>query len=268
MWSMRNDPIALARKYGDGLVLAVTIIFILVGVLFAGWTGLLLAVPVILLGLIIVKIYQASYLGNALRLQNSRATRLNHLAADLAADLHLPYVDIYITQDPYLNAFAIGFIQPYTIVLHSAIVERLTADELRAVLVHEMGHIKYHHTVISSYLTPLISLLPGAGFVLQWVFGFWSRRAELACDRLALAYTGDFETVTRALIKVHVGVQPGELVDVEQLVAQARHSRTLISGLAESFQSHPFLVHRVAELIDFSQRVGLHKTIISHKKES
>ena len=63
--------------------------------------------------------------------------------------------------------------------------------------------IKYGHTMASLYLTPFL-VVPVLNVVGQWFAGFWQRRAELTCDRLALMYMADSELVKGSLIKVHV----------------------------------------------------------------
>ena len=62
-----------------------------------------------------------------------------------AAALNPDIVDIYIVQDPEMNAFVAG---GNNIFLHTGLLQRLeTIDQLRAVIAHEVGHITGGHLV-------------------------------------------------------------------------------------------------------------------------
>lgn len=250
-----------AQKKSDGFILFLTLIGVGVGVffLFEG-TPLEISITVflvVLISLVYVRLVQIRFLGNALRVQNGRHAYLLNIVQQISTNLQMPQVNVFITQDPYLNAFAIGYARPYTIVLHSATVEELSPEELQAILIHEMGHIKYRHTVILAYVQPIISLVPLVGFIVGWIFGFWSRRAELACDRLALAYTGNPHTVIMALIKIHVGSKFAEYLNEEGVLHQEQISSKFTKLVSQSLGSHPFLVTRVHALLDFGQKLGL-----------
>jgi Zn-dependent protease with chaperone function len=255
-----NNPVSAARKSGDTVVLFVTItIVVLAGFLLAEnvveiFAALLI---VLLIALFYIKLYQISFLGNAFRVQNGRYAPLKDMVQTIARDLHMPYVDVFITQDPYLNAFAVGYSRPFTIVLHSAIVQELTEAELRAILTHEMAHVKYRHTVVSAYTQPLVMLVPVLGPVTGWIFGFWHRRAELTADRLALAYTKDSSTLINALMKVHIGSKFAEYMQEEGVLYQAQISSGPMRLLAQSLQTHPMLVTRVKEVMKSAHKFGL-----------
>lgn len=96
----------------------------------------------LIIGMIIIKMQRQMMLGNALQIEYSAYAWLRDWANDVSHDLEMPRVEIFVTQDPVINAYAFGFIRPYTIVLHSGSIRYLTHNELKAVVVHEMGHIK------------------------------------------------------------------------------------------------------------------------------
>jgi Zn-dependent protease with chaperone function len=258
--SLHDDPVRIARKGSDVTVLIITLVLLCVGGLILATDALELfitAMAFLAFSLLYIRLYQISFLGNAFRVQNGRYAKLKTMVEDVAQDLKMPYVDVFIAQDPYLNAFAIGYTHPFTIVLHSAIVEQLDDKELRAVLCHEMGHIKYKHTMISAYTTPLTQLIPIIGPITGWFFGYWSRRAELTCDRLALAYTRDPHTVITALIKIHVGPKFAEYMQEEGVLYQARVGKGAMRAMAQSLSSHPYLVTRVKEVIKYAEALQL-----------
>src|SRR5919199_1530487 len=68
--------------------------------------------------------------------------------------------ELFVQQSPIVNAFTGGVERP-VIVLHSSLIERLTDEEVLAVVAHEVGHIHAEHVL---YLTAarLLELLANA----------------------------------------------------------------------------------------------------------
>ncbi len=201
----------------------------------------------LIIGMVIIKMQRQMMLGNALQIEYSAYAWLRDWANDVSRDLEMPRVEIFVTQDPVINAYAFGFIRPYTIVLHSGSIRYLTHNELKAVVVHEMGHIKFGHTQASLYLLPFINL-PVLGAIFTWIAGFWQRRTELTCDRLALMYMENSELVKEALIKVHVGPDvASSMNDVARQWLQYNAERPM-NRFTQTFSTHPFLVRRLSHL--------------------
>ena len=109
------------------------------------------------IGMLITRVMRQQMLGNSLEVQYSDYAWLRDWSNEVAADLDMPQVEIFITQNPIINAYAFGFARPYTIVLHSGSIRYLTEDELKVVVVHEMAHIKYKHTDASVFLLPFLT---------------------------------------------------------------------------------------------------------------
>jgi Zn-dependent protease with chaperone function len=230
------------ETYGSPTLTA--IITALIGAFVA---GLVIFVITLGIGMFSIRMMRQTMLGNALQIEYSDYAWLRDWANQVSADLGLPRVEIFITQDPYINAYAFGFIRPYCIVLQSGTIRYLTKDEIKAVTVHEMGHIKYAHTIASLYLIPFLNF-PFLGTVFGWIAGFWQRRSELTADRLALMYMGDPELVKAALIKVHVGPDAASSMnDVARQWLQYNAERPM-NHLAQTFSSHPFLVRRLSHI--------------------
>ncbi|MGB4762697.1 MAG: M48 family metallopeptidase [Candidatus Saccharimonas sp.] len=199
------------------------------------------------LGMFVVRMQRQSVLGNSLQVEYSDFAWLRDWANTVSSDLEMPRVEIFVTQNPIINAYAFGFARPYCIVLHSGSIRYLTRDELKSVVVHEMAHIKYGHTNTLVYLTPFLGF-PVLGTIFSWLAGFWQRRAELTADRLSLMYTKDSELVKRALIKVHVGPDVSDSMnEVARQWLQHTAERPM-NHLAQTFSSHPFLVRRLSHL--------------------
>lgn len=200
----------------------------------------------------VIRLQRQQFLASALNIRHSNLAWLRDWSAGVAAEVGMPPLEIFIVQEPYLNAFAFGFMKPYCIVLHSATVERLTDEELKAVVVHEMAHVKYAHTNISVYLAPLTAI-PFAGVFISWLFGFWSRRAEITADRFAVAYLQKPELMFRALLKIYMGPDVAKRASIEGVWNQLTESSNNMNQFAESLSSHPFLVRRALNIYNFSK---------------
>jgi Zn-dependent protease with chaperone function len=201
----------------------------------------------LLIGMFMVRLQRQVMLGNSLQIEYSAYAWLRDWANQVSADLEMPRVEIFVTQDPVINAYSFGFARPYTIVLQSGTIRYLSEDELKVVVVHEMAHIKYGHVNAAVYLQPFMAL-PVLGAVFTWLAGFWQRRTEFTADRLALMYIQDSELVKKALIKVHVGPDvASSMNEVARQWLQYTAERPM-NHLAQTFSNHPFLVRRLSKI--------------------
>lgn len=199
------------------------------------------------LGMFMVRMQRQRVLGNSLQIEYSDYAWLRDWVNTVSADLAMPRVEVFVTQDPVMNAYALGFARPYIIVLNSGTIRYMTQREIKAIVVHEMAHIKYKHTDASVYLNPFLSL-PLINIFGGWVAGFWSRRAELTADRLALMYLEDPELVKEALIKVHVGPDVAKSMNETARQWLQYNAERPMNRFAQTFSSHPFLVRRLRHI--------------------
>ena len=202
---------------------------------------------ILLFGMFWVRMQRQMVLGNSLQVEYSDYAWLRDWANHVAADLAMPRVEMFVTQDPVMNAYAFGFARPYCIVLNSGSIRYLTQDELKAIVVHEMAHIKYGHTTASVYLLPFLSM-PFVSIVTGWIAGFWNRRTELTSDRLALMYLEDGELVKNALVKIHVGPDVAQAMNQTARDWLRHNAERPMNRFAQTFSSHPFLVRRLAHI--------------------
>lgn len=232
---------------GEALGRGESFMAVIIGMLGALFGGLILFVIFLLIGMFIVRMQRQIMLGNSLQVEYSDYGWLRDWTNQVAVDLKMPRVEVFVTQNPVINAYAFGFVKPYCIVLHSGSIRYLTKDELKVIVVHEMAHIKYYHTHASVYLQPFL-LFPVVGLAAKWISGFWQRRAELTADRLALMYFENPELVKKALIKVHVG--PDVAKAMNQTARDWLHytAERPMNRFAQTFSSHPFLVRRLSHI--------------------
>jgi Zn-dependent protease with chaperone function len=179
--------------------------------------------------------------------------------------------DLYIQQNPLVNAFTGGVEKPI-IVLHSALIERLNDEETLAVIAHEVGHIHAEHVL---YLTAaklmealanlsVARLIPGSEIVkfiisagIASALLAWARRAELSCDRAALLTVQDPHIVGRTMMKLAGGTFASK-IDYDQFLEQGREFQKnydekkldkFWADIINAGLSHPFPIWRVSEII-------------------
>src|SRR6266498_2206688 len=196
--------------------------------------------------------------------------------------------ELFVQQNPIVNAFTGGVERPI-IVLYSQLIERLSDEEVLAVVAHEVGHIHTEHVLyltaarlieflaktalLASPLTMIVKELLSA--TMRAALLSWARRAELSCDRAALLVTQDANVIGRTMMKLCGGTFASK-VDYEQFLAQARDFQknydekaldrfwadVITSGL-----SHPFPVWRVSEILKWVEG-GQYKELITGQPES
>jgi predicted protein (fragment) len=218
------------------------------------FSGAILFGVILLVGMFFIRMERQKMLGNAMQVEYSDYAWLRDWANVTAADLGLPRVEIFVTQNPVINAYAFGFMNPYCIVLHSGSIRYLTPDELKAVVIHEMGHIKYKHTIAMLYLQPFLAL-PFVSSVSGWLAGFWQRRTEYTADRLALTYTEDPELVKNALVKVHVGPDVAEGMNETARQWQRYTANRPMNRFAQTLSDHPYLVRRLDHIDEMTAKL-------------
>ena len=217
---------------------AITFLLLTLGGWYAGIFGALL----LGLGYISASLMRARALSNAVQVTEGQ---LGHIYKCLqTAKGHLPPVEVelFVTQNPVMNAYAFGYDEPYTVILTSALVERLTPEEIQAVIGHELGHIHFGHV-------QMISLMGGIGGLFRLLFYRWSRSSEYSADSIALlASGGDVRPVVSSLLKLSSGLTDVS-VDVETFLRQVEGNTPTTSSIAELTSTHPFINNRIKNLV-------------------
>ncbi|MFT3775488.1 MAG: M48 family metallopeptidase [Minicystis sp.] len=209
-----------------------------------------------------VRIFKAAgksqLLGNAVRVGPNQFPRVHKLVQQCAETLGITPPTLYITNSPVMNAMTFGTNDDSFIIVHSALIDYFTDEELLSVIGHEAGHIHNNHVV---YLTALYYLRNMASIFLKWVvypaeiaLSGWMRRAEITCDRAGLLCCKDVDVSRRALAKLALGSTKlhGEL-NVEAFADQYEEGRDGVGRYAEITASHPWIAKRLKALKVFSE---------------
>lgn len=213
---------------------------------------------------------------------------LHRMVREVAHLSGMPMPKVFVVQNESPNAFATGRDPQHAVVAVTTGIQRILTDrELRAVIGHEMGHVKNRDILTSSiaatiagaisYLgmmafwfggmfggrdgdrpNPLIGLLmflfaPLAASILQMAL---SRTREYAADRSGAEYTNDPEALASALGKLQMGVavRPME----QNAGTQATSSLYIVhpfnaGGLANLFSTHPPVEERIKRLQEMAR---------------
>jgi Zn-dependent protease with chaperone function len=196
--------------------------------------------------------------------------------------------ELFVQQNPVVNAFTGGVERP-VIVLHSSLIERLTDEEVLAVVAHEVGHIHAEHVLyltaarlLEALANVALAATPWANIITQILSGTmraallaWARRAELSCDRAALLVTQDPHVIGRTMMKLAGGTFASK-VDYEQFLVQARDFQKnydekaldrFWADVITSGMTHPFPVWRVSEILKWVES-GEYKQLMNGEPQS
>lgn len=230
-----------------------------------------------LIGLTYERMYRVAFKANSVRVSKDQYAHLDAKLEVVCQTLGMKKPELYVSVTNMggvaVNAFTTGVEEPF-IVIFAGLVERLTEQELLAILAHEMGHIHCEHLLYKAAAdtllmimagvimrTPLASILGTIALPIQIALLMWRHKSELSCDRTALLVAQDERVVMSALTKISGGVLNDEL-SLDAFIAQAKEFDrayeedfldkvwTLILA-AQS--SHPFPVWRISEILKWTE---------------
>ena len=211
------------------------------------------------------------------------APGLYRMVRELTLAYNMPMPRLYVTADMQPNAFATGRNEKHAAVaVTQGITQLLDERELRAVLAHELSHVKNRDILIGSVaaaiamgitfvarmvmfgamfggssnddegmnplgLLALAILAPLAAALLQMAV---SRSREFEADADGAHLLGEGETLARALEKIHVGTQqmPRNVDPAHATLYIANPLGGRRVSFANLFSTHPPVEERIARL--------------------
>ncbi|MBS1707410.1 MAG: M48 family metallopeptidase [Armatimonadetes bacterium] len=208
-------------------------------------------------------------MAQAVRCGPKQFKTLHEILRESCEILDMPEPELYVTNNPFPNAWTGGVERPY-ITLRSSIVDSFTDEMLFDLIGHELGHIKAGHVLYSTVGRVLIEILGALGrytfgvadlaaMALVVAFYEWSRQAELTCDRAGLITCQSFDTAATAMLRLTAGsTRFNEEMSVEAFLDQARMyqdmsasdevGKLLIFLFYGAYATHPYPVLRMQEL--------------------
>jgi len=240
------------RKENETFLLYSSVLILIVISYFILEISFILLAFLVIVQLGYVLVAQRQYLGNALLVNEEQFPTINNIVSKVCKNLDVDTPSVFIQQDPYINAFAIGFKKPFSIVLSSSLVEALDEGELEFVIAHEVGHIKLGHTKWISLISPLGQNNP----FLSFIYGPWQRTSEYSADRAGISCVRKVPTTIKAMIKMAVGEKLSKEVNVGGLIKQIEKGESsTFSSVGELFLTHPYILNRIESLIGYYQSI-------------
>jgi heat shock protein HtpX len=267
------------------LMAAITALFMLLGQMIGGQSGMMLAL-VVALGLNFFSYWFSDKI--VLRMVNARevdeqsAPHFVRMVRELADRAQLPMPRVYLIDEQAPNAFATGRNPEHAAVAATTgIVQLLSERELRGVMAHELAHVKHRDILISTISAtmagaigmlanfamffggrdsngrpgnPIAGILvailaPLAASLIQMAI---SRAREFEADRGGAEISGDPQALASALQKIHHYAQgiPMQAVERHPETAQMMIMNPLSAGgLRGLFSTHPATEERVERLL-------------------
>lgn len=223
------------------------------------------------LGLLIVGLtLVAAYVSNlfhhqmlirsATRVSAQTAPALTQLARECVIKLKPGPIQVFIAQNPALNAYTFGLNDPKVVVLYSGLFREMDGDEIRFVLGHELGHICLGHTWLNSIAGGMAGI-PSTFLIsslLKGILLWWNRACEYSADRAGLLACGRPDKAVSALVKLAAGPaglrNPGDLERVLRAVQDEADDP--LNLLSESMATHPLILKRIQAIRRYAESAG------------
>lgn len=216
-------------------------------------------------------------MGNSIQVGPRQYASVYQLFRSCVRDLDIyPEPTLFVSQNPQPNTYSLGKEQPIMI-LNTGLLDLANEAELRALLAHELGHIKCGHPVLNMMAIWAMNLASAIGDITfgignlvssGLIYGFyeWRRQAELSADRAALLVTDDLNTVMQSMMKMAgVSSKYANECSLQELIRQSDNCQNmdednlnqvykflLYNGGQSTMLTHPFPVQRLRYLQDWA----------------
>jgi heat shock protein HtpX len=112
----------------------------------------------------------------ARQVTEAEAPDLYKLVGQLAQEAGMPMPRVYLIEQPAPNAFATGRDPQHAVVaVTSGILEIASPRELRAVLAHELGHVRNRDTLVMAVVASIAGAISYLAQIAQWSMWFGGR---------------------------------------------------------------------------------------------
>ena len=283
------------------LLAALTAIFVAMGALVGGRSGLMVAFVVALV-MNVVSLWKSDTMVlkmfKAQEVDSSTAPDLVDLVHQLAQRAELPPPRVYILNNPQPNAFATGRSPSRSAVaVSTGLMETLNREELAGVIAHELAHIKNRDTLTMAVAATIggavsmfaqylqigalfgsgrnddrggmgmigtlaaMILAPLAAMLVQMSI---SRSREYAADRMGAMIVGNPMWLASALQKINVKAR--QIINQRAEAIPAAAHMFIINplngrGIDSMFSTHPNVDNRIAELEALAREMGVAGTL-------
>ncbi|MDP2302012.1 MAG: zinc metalloprotease HtpX [Ignavibacteria bacterium] len=274
------------------LMTLMMVLFLFVGNLLGGQTGLMIAFIFALLmnfgsywfsDKIVLAMYKAR------QVDAQAAPKLYGMVEELSQRAALPMPKVYVIDNPTPNAFATGRNpQNAAVAVTTGILKILNNDELAGVIAHELAHIKHRDILIGTITATLVGTITYLAQMASWAMMFGgrsddreegspiaslvmiilapiaatilqlaiSRSREFIADEGGAQMTGNPLSLASALTKL---VQANEVRPIENAKPATAHmfivNPLFGGGVTKLFSTHPPIEERVNRLRMLAQKI-------------
>ena len=207
------------------------------------------------------RMFRGQNIATMLKVSDRYIHTVYNLMKMTASKIGIPVPEVYVYNDPVMNAFTYGETNTF-VCISNACIDKLTDEELMCLMAHECGHILCKHSLYKSVVDTLEEIGDRIGFLSYSISGpiilalqYWARKSELSADRCAAVVSGE-KVFQQTMLKMISGMaEIGD--DIYHLVAQAREyhaheNKTLWDKIQQNcqmaFYSHPQMVNRAYEI--------------------
>jgi heat shock protein HtpX len=180
----------------------------------------------------------------ARQLQREEAAELFSIIDELAVHGEIPAPRLYLLDDTSMNAFTTGRNPEHAaVVVTRGLLEKLTGEEIRGVVAHELAHIRNWDTLLMtavSVLAGLTRIAPLTGFLVQVAI---SRQREFLADTSGSVLANNTTGLAASLEKISRDKRP--LPRMSNATAHLCFSNPLQE---DEFSTHPPIADRIARL--------------------
>jgi heat shock protein HtpX len=265
------------------LLFILTVFFIIIGRILAGKKGMIIAFGLALVMNLVSYWFSDSIVLNAYKAKPATVGhRLERLTKEIAGDAGLPMPAVYIIPSKSPNAFATGRNPEHAAVAATVgILSILDDDELKAVMAHELGHVRNRDTLISTVAASIsggvmilsrIALFTGGNSEHSWgtrlavsilapvaaglITMAISRNREYIADEYSAKITKRPMDLANALLKLESGVSRAPMADHSPETAHMFIVHPFSgTSVGELFSTHPPLKKRVERLTKLSKKI-------------
>lgn len=279
------------------LLIVLTGIFVTMGAVVGGQSGMLIAF-LVALAMNVFSLWKSDKMVlrmfGAHEVDSNSAPELVAMVHGLAHRAELPPPRVYIIQNAQPNAFATGRNpENSAVAVSTGLLDVLSRDEVAGVVAHELAHIKNRDTLtmtVAATIGGAISMLAqylqfgmlfggnrdnngnGVGFIgalaamimapfaAMLVQTAISRSREYQADRLGAMITGNPIPLATALQKIQAKAHRIVNEDAEAVPAAAHLfiiNPLTGRGVDNLFSTHPNTENRIAELLKLAQEMGI-----------
>ena len=217
-----------------------------------------------------VPFFKQQFTMDAVAVGPNQFPKIHAMGEECARKLGIGIPQIFVKYDYTINAYTYATEDTTPIIIiHSALIEKYSDEELMDIIGHECGHIHNNHGIymmagqllsqtglfVGAQMIPgLMQIIKILSFGAQLMLANWSRCAEVTADRAGLICTHSIETSLKAMAKLGFGgIAQLEDVNIDEYIKQIDSIKATPVRFLEFSADHPLVPKRMEAIKIFSR---------------